>query len=338
MNTKYRKADPKGLLSKNVANGHNIIIDRKMLWSIAIVFSAILLALNVVFEMQLSPRLFAKTEEELEQDLQEAVFSEDGALLPIQWADLGQKMIADGVIDSTQMSQIMEQRGWTDDYSKELLEGTVEGELKLTQENSGLILNLLWAFGLANKNTILETGPMVDPAYGGAGGFASTGGWSVSVGDSMDHYSRHKFFDLNAEQQAFVDKVSRGIYRPCCNNSTHFPDCNHGMAMLGFLELMASQGVSEEEMWKAALSVNSYWFPDTYLTIETYMKNKGVAWKDVNPIEILGINYSSASGYAKIASQVVAPINTEGGSGCGVETGQPAPVIRTERQQSGCAI
>ena len=87
----------------------------------------------------------------------------------------------------------------------------------------------------------------------------------------MDHYNRHIFFKLTPEQQALVDKVSRGIYRPCCNNSTHFPDCNHGMAMLGFLELMASQGVSEQDMWKAALAVNSYWFPDTYINIATYI-------------------------------------------------------------------
>ncbi|OGJ43191.1 hypothetical protein A3J23_01795 [Candidatus Peregrinibacteria bacterium RIFCSPLOWO2_02_FULL_48_14] len=317
MNTKYRKADPKGLLSKNVANGHNIIIDRKMLWSIAIVFSAILLALNVVFEIQLSPRLFAKTEEELEQDLQEAVFSEDGALLPIQWADLGQKMIADGVIDSTQMSQIMEQRGWTDDYSKELLEGTVEGELKLTQENSGLILNLLWAFGLANKNTILETGPMVDPAYGGAGGFASTGGWSVSVGDSMDHYSRHEWIVLTDEQQALVEEVAKNIYRPCCGNSTYFPDCNHGMAMLGFLELMAAQGGSEEEMYEAALVLNSYWFPGTYLTIGKYFAKEGTDWEDIDPKTALSAEFSSSAGYKNILS-TVEPSQASGGGSCGV--------------------
>ena len=88
------------------------------------------------------------------------------------------------------------------------------------------------------------------------------------------------------------------------------------MAMLGLLELMASQGASEKEMWKTALVVNSYWFPDTYLTIATYMKNKGVEWKDVSPQEVLGINYSSASGYAQIASKVTMPKQQSGGS-CG---------------------
>lgn len=126
--------------------------------------------------------------------------------------------------------------------------------------------------------------------------------------------------------------MSKNIYRPCCNNSTYFPDCNHGMAMLGLLELMASQGVSEEDMWGAALAANAYWFPDQYLTIATYMKNKGIEWEDVNPKEILGYNFSSASGYKNIASQVVVPRQHEGGSGCGVDSGAPI------RQQSGCGI
>ena len=133
----------------------------------------------------------------------------------------------------------------------------------------------------------------------------------------MEHYSHHALLVLSPDEQALVDKVSRGIYRPCCGNSTHFPDCNHGMAMLGLLELMASQGVSEKDMWKAALAVNSFWFPDTYFTIATYMKDKGILWKDVNPQEVLGAEYSSAQGYAAIAAQVETKGSRSGG-GCGV--------------------
>ena len=76
------------------------------------------------------------------------------------------------------------------------------------------------------------------------------------------------------------------------------------MAMLGLLELMASQGVGEQDIYKTALAVNSYWFPDTYLTIATYMQQKGTAWKDVSPQEMLSAPYSSSSGYRDISSQV----------------------------------
>ena len=105
--------------------------------------------------------------------------------------------------------------------------------------------------------------------------------------------------------------------------------------MLGLLELMASQGVGEEDMWRTALTVNSFWFPNEYLTIATYMKNKEVDWKNVNPQEILGINYSSASGYAKIASQIVQPRGERGGNGCGVDTGE---TVAPQREQSDCGI
>ncbi len=249
-------------------------------------------------------------------ELEKIVLPSEGVVLPVVWGNLGKKLTDTGIIDETKFKAIYEQRGtFTDEY-KNLLLADNNGKIKITKDNAGYTLNLFWALGLANKNSILETGEMMNPAYGGAGNFASTGGWTLAKGNTMDHYSQHKLFDLTPEQQALVNKISKGIYRPCCNNSTYFPDCNHGMAMLGLLELMASQGVSEQDMWKTALIVNSYWFPDTYLTIATYMKGKGIDWKDVNPQEMLGINYSSAQGYKNIASQVVLPKQQQ--NGCGI--------------------
>ena len=64
---------------------------------------------------------------------------------------------------------------FTDEY-KNLLFGQNDGKLKITNENAGYLLNLFWALGLANKNPILDTGEMANPAYGGAQNFASTGG------------------------------------------------------------------------------------------------------------------------------------------------------------------
>lgn len=266
--------------------------------------------------------------------LEEVVLPKAHVALPVLWGDLGAKLVSVGAIDGKRFKALYEERGqFTDEY-KNLLFGTNNGKLTITKDNAGYLLNLFWALGLASSNPILDSGEMTNKAYGGAGNFASTGGWTMAVGNPMDHYSRHMFFNLTSEQQALVDKVSKGIYRPCCGNSTHFPDCNHGMAMLGLLELLASQGVSEQDMWKTALTVNSYWFPDTYLTIATYMKSKDIEWKDVNPQEILGSNYSSAQGYARIASQVTVPSSSQSESGCGVE-GVSAPA---SKQQSGCGI
>lgn len=104
--------------------------------------------------------------------------------------------------------------------------------------------------------------------------------------------------------------------------------------MLGLLELMASQGVNEQDMYKAALAANSFWFPSNYVTIATYLKNKGVEWKDVNPRDVLGLNYSSSSGYQQVASQTPVSTSSQGGSGCGVGGAAPAQ----QAGGSGCGI
>lgn len=260
---------------------------------------------------------------------EETILPKGGVELPVRWGNLGSKLVEVGAIDADKFKAMYEQRGsFTEEYETLLL-GQSNGKLKITKDNSAYFLNLFWALGLASKNPILDSGEMSDQAYGGAGNFASTGGWTLAKGNVMEHYSKHVFFELTKEQQALVDKVSSGVYRPCCNNSTHFPDCNHGMAMLGLLELMASQGASEQDMWKTVLVVNSYWFTDTYLTIATYMKNKGIEWKDVSPQEMLGAEYSSASGYARIASLVTMP-KRQGGGSCGVGSGAPPPADKPQ--------
>ncbi len=177
-------------------------------------------------------------------------------------------------------------------------------------------LNLLWAYGLANKNQVLESGPIMDARYGGPENMASVGGWSVAKGSVMDHYSMHDLATLTPDQQTLVEEMAKEIYRPCCNNSTHFPDCNHGMAMLGLLEYLASQGATEVEMWEAAMNANLSWFPDHYQTIAQYLKIKGVDEK-LSPQILVGKEYSSGSGYQR-ALAVVQPTTTDGGGSCAV--------------------
>ena len=233
-------------------------------------------------------------------DYTKAVLPEAGVQLPVTWGDLGEKLVKTGVIDSAKFTPI-----------------TDPGRITISAQNAQAVLNTLWAFGLANKNPILDSGPMVDKQYGGAANFASTGGWTIAVGNAMKYYSKYDWVVLTADQQAIVERVSKNIYRPCCDNSTYFPDCNHGMAMLGLLELMVSQGVSESDMYKYALVVNSYWFPDTYLTIAKYLDSQGKTWVKADPKEILGATYSSSTGYRKIRSQVE-PVQQSGGGGCGI--------------------
>ncbi|MBI2604398.1 MAG: hypothetical protein HYW56_02535 [Candidatus Harrisonbacteria bacterium] len=286
----------------------------------SIVFATVVLTGGWVYTTGLrvtQPPAVTQISDEAGDALEGTVLPAGGVELPVQWRDIGRRLVASGVIDKEKFLEIYADRGGLTDEESQLLDGEVSGNLRITQQNAGMLLNLLWAFGLANKNPVLTDGPMVDEAYGGAGNFASTGGWTIARGDAMEHYAAHEFVTLTPAQQQMVERVAKGIYRPCCGNSTYFPDCNHGMAMLGLLELMAAQGVSESDMYRAALAVNSFWFPDTYLTIATYMQHRGTAWKNVDPKDALGADFSSATGYRRVMQEVAPPQKRSGGS-CGV--------------------
>lgn len=103
---------------------------------------------------------------------------------------------------------------------------------------------------------------------------------------------------MTAHQQAMVLAVARATYRPCCNNSTLFQDCNHGSALLGLLELAASQGATMKGLYGLGLTANSYWFPDNYPKTALYFSHfHRQSWRDIDQKLILSAAYSSGSGW-----------------------------------------
>lgn len=299
--------------------------NKTIVWKKVTFVLVILILLTQVLNITINPKIlqFFKLKEVLVENitidtasLSKEVLLVEGVVLPITWGDLGKKMVINGVIDEAKFRALFE--GGLTNTEEQMLSGNSDQLIVMNEQNSRYLLDLLWAFGLANKNDILEKGEMTDKQYGGAENFASTGGWSLSKGVGFDHYSKHSYVILTDEQQAVVDKVSRGIFRPCCGNSTHFPDCNHGMAMLGLLELMAQNNISEQEMYNVALKVNSFWFPQTYLDLAVYFKEQGKNWSEVDAKTVLGADYSSAQGYQQTRQQIKSlPKPQQGGSGCG---------------------
>ncbi len=276
----------------------------KYMIPIAIVIAGAMLAGAMIYDDG-NQSLQAQTAKSGASQNGQATLIDGGNILPLEVEEkMLATLVANGSIDPIKLSQVTE-------------------------------LNLLWAYGLANKNKVLESGPITDQRYGGPTNMASVGGWTVTTGSVMDHYNKHTMTALTSDQQALVEKIAEGIYRPCCNNPTHFPDCNHGMAMLGLLEYLASQGATEGQMWNAAITANMSWFPDQYQTIAQYLKIKGIDVKSVTPQILLGAEYSSSSGFAKIASQVPQSGQQKGGSGCGIGTGE---TVTPQRQQGGCGI
>ncbi len=227
-------------------------------------------------------------------------------MLPVGFSDLGAKMIANGTIDLNKLVDLYTQRGGIDSYDKLFIEDSAN-KIKLNKRNSSLVLNMFWGLGLANKNPVLDKGSINDPAIGATANYAATAGWSLAKSDPMEHFSKHELILLSANKQESLERIAKGIFRPCCDNSTYFPDCNHGMAMLGLIELLLANDVKEEDIYSLALAVNQIWFPDNYRLILNYSSGR-----KLTPMELLGPDFSSQSGFKKIQSQVEAGSSPSG--------------------------
>ena len=238
----------------------------------------------------------AKQQKELTA-LYEQVNPKDGYALPISYGDLGPRLLESGVISYDAFAAIYKNSGnpLSAEQTKILKDGSDE-EIAINAENAHFLLNFFWAVGLANKNSILTDGPMVQYSDGQIERFASTGGWSLATRPVTDLYASMDLIPLTPEQQNLVEEVAAAIYRPCCNNHTLFPDCNHGMAMLGVLELMASQGASADEMFEAAKYINAYWFPQQALETAIYLQlNEGIDFASADARLVVSDKFSSAS-------------------------------------------
>ena len=243
----------------------------------------------------------AKQQKELTQ-LYEQVNPKDGYALPVSYGDLGPQLIEAGVIDYDAFMKVMTAGGDAlSNRQMDILKKGSDDKIVITAENAHFLLNFFWAVGLANRNSILTEGPMVQYSGGQIEGFASTGGWTLATKPITELYASMELIRLTPEQQARVEEVASAVYRPCCNNYTIFPDCNHGMAMLGLLELMASQDASVDEMFNAAKYVNAYWFPQQTLETAVYLKvNQNIDFADADARRVVGKDLSSASGASMV--------------------------------------
>ncbi len=220
-------------------------------------------------------------------------------LPPLEWKDFVPQLVKEGVIDPVKLQRAMA----LTDNQKAVLAGSYKGKIEINEENADFLLNILWPLGIANKSEVLTKGPMSsyeDRAY-----LASTGGWTGGKEESGDAYfNRYKLVDLTANEEALVTEVAENTYRPCCDNPTIFPDCNHGAALLGALTLAASQGYTEDELYALALKLNSLWFPNEYMAMKQKFPHMGAR-------EMMGVKYSSYSGWQENVAVPVA-----GGTSC----------------------
>ncbi len=243
----------------------------------------------------------------------EKVIPEKGFDLPISWEDLGPKLIAAGVIDP---DKFIKAANLNSDEEKILEEGS-NRPININSDNSQFVVDLLWAIGLAEKSNAYETGPMGTDYKKDAPNLSSTGGWTLARGDAMKYLGKSNFFNLDEAQEKRVENIAKNIYRPCCDNSTWFPDCNHGMAALAAIEMMVAKNLSDTEIYKNVLKLNSFWFSGTYLTTAQYFAEQGTPWEKIDAKQVLSAEYSSSTGASKTAQKVAPVQGPGGGAGCG---------------------
>src|SRR3989337_534837 len=197
--------------------------------------------------------------ENLVKDLKAEVLPAAGYITSITWGDTGKKLIEVGAIDEKQYQQLFNSpTNGMDEL--DILKGGSTKLIGINENNSQFIVDTLWAFGLVQKSKVLDEGPMKNSGTE-LGNFASTGGWTLGKKSATKLYSSQELVQLNDFQQDLVKKIAESIYRPCCDNPTSFPDCNHGMAALGLIELEVAAGILAEQNYRHALGFNALLFP-----------------------------------------------------------------------------
>jgi len=248
----------------------------------------------------------------------------DSYQLPVSFGDIGPQLLAAGAINYDRFVEIYERTGQAlNETQLAILSEGSDTPIVIDRDTAYFLLNFLWALGLTNQNPLLEEGPLMEYSEGDIGRFASTGGWSIGKRPTTELYSSASLVSLTAEQQARLESVAYNVYRPCCDNHTAFADCNHGMAMLGLLELMAGQGASEDEMFEAAKYVNSFWFPQQALeTAVFFQTTMELDYDQVDGRMAAGPEVFSGSGFRSVhewlASNGQLEQTPNSGGSCGV--------------------
>jgi hypothetical protein len=233
------------------------------------------------------------------------------------------QLVEHGVIDTGKFFAVYGIGGSFPGEMGNVLSEASDREMLLTATNSTYYVNLLWPIGLATYMTANADSPL----YGNSlYSFASTAGWTLGrEKNGGTYFNEFPIVELTKAEDARVARIAKSTYRPCCNNSTFFQDCNHGSALLGVLQLGASQGLSDEDLYREALAFNSFWFPDYYLKTALFFKViKGIEWAGVDPRLVLSRDYSAGGPWQQnVAAKVNAiagliPPVPGGGAGCGV--------------------
>lgn len=258
------------------------------------------------------------------EQLSGEVLPPEGLELGLSFGDSIQRLVQAGVISPRKFKYLYKKRGGLPDWVETLFTQTSSEPVTMSMQTAPYLLNLMWPLGVATKTQFNEKSKLNGPKVGN---FASTGGWTLGEArNGGEYFNKISAIDLTPEQEAIVLEAAENSFRPCCNNSTFFQDCNHGSALLGLYELAASQGASVDELYAFGRIANSFWYPGKYMeTAYFFQKLQNKPWDQVAAKTILDKKYSSISGWQKNVHQPMVKAGllpgkqaAGGGSGCAV--------------------
>ncbi len=266
-------------------------------------------------------REFFPSQKVITERITEEVLPKKGYQTKIILGNVIPELISYEVIDKGKVEELYKSRGGLSYEQRTMLEQSSTKPLVVTQQNAVWLVNMLWALGLSNKMEVNNQSPV---AGKDVNNFASTGGWNLGKEENGGiYFNKFPIISLTSEQETRVKMLAESIYRPCCNNSTFFQDCNHGSAALAVIELGVIQDLSDQEIYKTVLAFNSFWFPQNYVETALYLKKtKNLDWKNVDSKLILSKDYSSITGWQANVDAFAQKIpgllpTTPGGGNCG---------------------
>ena len=221
--------------------------------------------------------------------------STEGFDTGVSFGDSIQRLIAAGALNPERLkSSSKGLPAWVD----RLLAAPSTEPIVFTRDTAPYLVNLLWPLGLANRARFNAESPINTEQLSG---FASTGGWTLGREiDGSVYFNKVAAVPLTEKQEILALGIAQHSFRPCCDNSTYFQDCNHGSALLGLIELAVSQGMRSAAIYRIALAANAYWFPAQYAKTALYFWSfEHRPWNYIAPDRILGANFSSLSGWKR---------------------------------------
>lgn len=232
------------------------------------------------------------------------VIPPDGIRTTVTFGSSVQELIAAGAIDPEKLRAAYGSKPGMPGWLAKLIVAPSSEPIILSMDTAPHLLNLLWPLGLSTRTRLNEKSPLNTKELPS---FASTGGWTLGrQPNGAAYFNKVASVSLTDKQEEKVQEVAMATFRPCCDNSTFFQDCNHGSALLGLIELGAAQGMTSAQLYRLSLDANTLWFPNQYVKTALYFALfEGREWNSVDPRLILGRPFSTLSGWQQ---NVNAPI------------------------------